>query len=283
MFWRYTGGCLWPSGLACVAAVLIFAQQSKSQPRTETSTEPAAPRAAVQMNAERSRWTSRGEVDCKRPHTRDEERLCLEREAVKAAQKQADEAAVANKWALTQTRLNFLQAGGLMLSLGLAGWAAWAASRAANYAREAVQEGRRSADAANGQLEAVRIAERAYFVLVADTTIAADGGLQIRGSNFGRTHAHVVELRFVKRAKPPRGARPVDARLQKVELDVGVPTIQDVTLLTIPDVGEQFNCVFGYVRYFDVYQREHRSCFRYDRQSGGVWIACGGNAWNETT
>lgn len=165
---------------------------------------------------------------------------------------------------------------------GLAAYAAWRAAKwaraAAEHTQSAAREGKRSADAAHDQLDAVKTAERAYLILHVAAFQDPEGKLIIQGMNFGRTFAHISEMKFVSRTKlPPSPALKMRLQTQEADLDMG--TSQQNVVGNTTALGPKINHVLGYIRYQDVYRRSHRAYFRYDRV-GLAWRTGGGARWN---
>jgi hypothetical protein len=155
--------------------------------------------------------------------------------------------------------------------------------RAMIWAKHAAKETKRSADATSDQLEAVRVAERAYLIIPETTKQSPRNGLLFGAFNFGRTHAHIQEIRYVSSAKPPKSPNLEGVRLQKLALDRHIPNAESRTLEESTALGPKISHVIGYIRYTDVYMREHRTYFRYDLEVGGAWKTAGGSNWNRTT
>jgi hypothetical protein len=220
-----------------------------------------------------------------------ERNRCAEaREQHRSGQDTIAEAVRANDVAEQDLRLSwgsakiaFLQTLATVAAFIAAAGAALIALRAVHWARQAAEHTEAGATAAQDQLEAVRMAERAYLVLPATTRLSPKGGLLIGALNYGRTLAHADEIRFASRTSVPKSPSLAGLRLQKLQLDSDLPNSEGRPLGETTPLGPNIKLVVGYIRYVDIYRREHRSHFRYDREDGGTWTSCGGETWNRAT
>ncbi len=155
----------------------------------------------------------------------------------------------------------------------------FAAGMAALYAKKAAEETGSAAQTAKRQLDAVKIAERAYVVPYIDFPVAnSEGSLHI--VNVGRTHAHIVEVRYKVSTKLPARDRVIETVTDSIEPDIICSGGRHdcIARVSIDPSSLHF---FGFIRYFDVYRKIRRSYFRYDF-SGSAWKAAGGSKWNQT-
>jgi len=179
-------------------------------------------------------------------------------------------------------RITFAQTVATVFAFIAAAVASGVAWRAVHWARKAAEHTETAAGAAREQLEAVKVAERAYIVMHLELKPTLLG-LEVLCANSGRTYCNIHSVYYVVRTKLPAWQKIRTLRFARIETDRDMMPTAGSSIALIPGpIPDNAQHVLGYARYRDVYRGWHRQYFRYDRNPGNSWKVGGGQSWNSS-
>jgi hypothetical protein len=242
------------------------------------------------------------ESGCDGAKAHEDAATCYSRRSAEATERQADEARAS-------TKLDFVQAGGLLLSLVFTGWAAISAARATRVAQEAAVDAEKSlaismksadasaraAEAAHRYAEGVEkqlsVVERAYVFGTVDTSPIGDPpspsiSLSVTIKNHGKTPARVKTIKIglfpiISGGVGVIPTKPDYSKAGLAEMDTIFSSGEGGSILTLENKPLN-GIVYAEIIYDDIFRIQHfsRFLFEYDAVNRTMQIV-GDPEWND--